>query len=223
VIRWAAGSFWVLITVFSCHTLAADPWSVAAREVPVPMMEQTQTFRIGRQPGVKVLEMGYVGDELAMMILLPDSRDGLGALEGQLSLESLERWTGSLRSTKVKVVIPRFRIEPAESIRLKSVLSEMGMPLPFTRTADFSGMANPSNPDELLQIDNVYHKAFVEVNEEGTEAAAATAVVMKARGARIEPNAIPEFIADHPFLFLIRDREAGTILFIGRVDDPSSH
>jgi serpin B len=97
----------------------------------------------------------------------------------------------------------------------------MGMPLPFTPAADFTAMSNPSDADEQLYIDNVYHKAFVEVNEEGTEAAAATAVVMRARGGAPVADPTPTFQADHPFLFLLRDVRSGAILFMGRVSDPS--
>jgi serpin B len=94
----------------------------------------------------------------------------------------------------------------------------MGMALAFTDDADFTGMADPPNPAERLKIDNVYHKAFVEVTEEGTEAAAATAVVMVARGAAMK---VEQFVADHPFFFVIRDRRTNDVLFMGRVTDPS--
>lgn len=190
------------------------------REVQVQMMHQTQTFGYARHDGLQVLEMRYVGDDLAMTIILPDANDGLLAIEERLSVEEIDRWVGSLHQQKVRVAFPRARIYPQDSIQLKGELSKLGMPLAFSRSADFSGMSNPTDPNESLMIDNVYHKAFVNIDEAGTEAAAATAVVMKARGAAHTPN-VPEFRADHPFLFLIRDLRTGTILFIGRVHDAS--
>jgi len=105
-------------------------------------------------------------------------------------------------------------------IAMKPTLIEMGMPLPFTPAADFSAMSNPASADDQLYIDDAYHRAFIDVNESGTEAAAATAVVMRVRGAAAAPPEPPRFTADHPFLFLIRDTQTGSILFMGRVNDP---
>ncbi len=100
----------------------------------------------------------------------------------------------------------------------------MGMPTPFDRlAADFTGIGNPPNPDQRLYITQVFHKAFVKVDEEGTEAAAATAVVMAEAGAAPPSEPPPEFRADHPFLFFLRDLRSGAILFAGRVDDPRAH
>lgn len=184
------------------------------REVQANMMFQTNSFRYAEHRGLKVLEMDYVGDELAMTVLLPDTRDGLPAIEQRLGTAELDHWAGSLRQTEVSVKLPRFRIAP-ESIGLAQTLSEMGMPIAFTGEADFGAMA-----DERLWISEVHHKAFVEVDEKGTEAAAATAVVMT-RGAPPPPPSC--FVADHPFLLLIRDRRSGIVLFIGRVSDPSAN
>ncbi len=196
-------------------------YAAGGRRVLVPMMHQTHRFRFARLEGLALLEMVYVGDELAMTVLLPNDRDGLFALERRLSVEAIERWIGVMRETRVQVALPRFRIEPSESVELKETLTAMGMPLPFQPAADFTGMSNPSNPDERLYIDNAFHKAFVEVDEAGTEAAAATAVTMRARGAALKPST-PVFRADHPFLFLIRDLRNGSILFFGRVSDPAT-
>lgn len=182
----------------------------------VPMMRQTERFAFAQHEGLQVLAMPYVGKELAMFVILPEARDGLPAVEKRLEAE-LEQWLNAPVETKVEVSFPRFRIEMAESIALKEQLEKLGMPIAFIDEANFEAMSNPSDAREKLKIADVYHKAFVEVNEKGTEAAAATAVVMTARGAAPK---IQQFNADHPFLFAIKDTRNGTVLFLGRVTDP---
>jgi serpin B len=126
-----------------------------------------------------------------------------------------------LPSERVSLALPRFKVEMADSLRLKPVLIELGMPLAFERArADFTGIANPRNPEDRLSIDEVYHKAFVRVDEKGTEAAAATAVVMKRAGARAIPARPVSF--DRPFAFVLRHVPSGTPLFVGKVADPAA-
>jgi serpin B len=128
---------------------------------------------------------------------------------------------GELKSERVWVTLPKFRLDPAESIDLKDTLTAMGMPLAFdANKADFTGIANPPKPDDRLYIGHVFHKAFVEVDEAGTEAAAATAVAMPRAGAA--PAKPTRFEANHPFMFFIRDTKNDALLFVGRVDDPSA-
>jgi len=211
-------------------TRDADFHVAPGRTVQVPTMHRTAPFAYGEAPGLTLLEMPYRGEDLAMVFLLPNERDGLDALERGLSAEALSGWLaalssdpapGSLSPTRVAVSLPKFEIDPASSTALKQTLVEMGMPVAFDRgAADFTGMANPPDPRERLHISQVFHKAFVRVDEEGTEAAAATAVVM-GRGAGPPPAQPKVFQADHPFLFLIRDLRSGMILFLGRVSDPS--
>ncbi|NXH39440.1 SPB9 protein, partial [Dicaeum eximium] len=162
----------------------------------------------------KILELPYVGNELSMMILLPDAiqdgSTGLERLERELTYEKLMDWITPemMKSTEVMVGLPTFKLE--ENYDLKPVLSSMGMPDAFeSGKADLSGISS----GEELVLSEVVHKSFVEVNEEGTEAAAATAaVMMKICCLRI----VPEFTADHPFLFFIRHNKTGSILFCGR-------
>jgi serpin B len=196
-------------------------WAEGRREIRAPLMRQTERFRYAAGPGWKLLEMPYVGAELAMAVILPDARDGLAELERGLSVAELERWLATISDTRVAVVLPRFRVAPGESARLDRLLAAMGMPTAFTAQADFGAMADPPDPDDRLAIGAVYHKAFVQVDEAGTEAAAATAVAMAPGGAPRPAPAPPEFRADHPFLFLIRDLRSGIILFLGRLVDPS--
>jgi serpin B len=134
----------------------------------------------------------------------------------------LDAWMGALEPTEVRIALPRFKVDPAGPLALRDTLTRLGMPLVFGEHADLSGMANPPNPDERLALSRVFHKAFVKVDEKGTEAAAATAWLAMP-GMSAAPAPPPrEFRADHPFLFLLRDTRSGAILFMGRVSDPSA-
>jgi serpin B len=187
----------------------------------VPTMNQVEHFSFAATDGVKVLEMPYEGGEVAMTLVLPDAPAGLDAVEQRLSPELLAKWIGAMQSDRVLVALPKFEINPAASLSLGDTLQALGMPLAFDREkADFTGMANPPSPADRLFISKVFHKAFVKLDEKGTEAAAATAVVM-ARAGGMAPSKPPsEFRADHPFLFFLRHVKSGAILFMGRVSDP---
>lgn len=195
--------------------LTADtPFHIpGGEEVTVPMMHQTRSFGYRAADDLQILEMPYVDGKLSMLVLLPKEIEGLPALEGKLTAENLRQWTTGLRPQRVIVYLPRF--EMTSQFGLNDTLQSMGMTLPFDDLrADFSRMS----PAEGLYISAVVHKAFVDVNEEGTEAAAATGVIMAPRAAIVDEP--PTFRADHPFLFLIRDNQTGSILFIGRVTNP---
>jgi serpin B len=190
------------------------PFLVSAdREVTVPMMSmRSPEFPYFEGNGVQALELPYVGERTSMVLLLPDETTGLDAFESKLDAESLESMLGEMRSRELQSVqLPRFTM--TRKFRLEETLGRMGMPAAFGAGADFSGMTGRRD----LFISNVVHEAFVQVNEEGTEAAAATGVVMK-RTAYVPK---PVFRADRPFIFLIRDDDTGAILFMGRVVDPS--
>jgi serine protease inhibitor len=189
----------------------------------VPTMNQAKHFRFAAEGGVKLLEMPYEGGEVAMTLVLPDAPAGLEAVEKQLSPELLTKWVGALQFEQVIVALPKFEINPAASLSLGDTLQALGMPLAFDRAkADFTGIANPPSPADRLFISKVFHKAFVKLDEKGTEAAAATAVVMATAGAAAPSKPPSEFKADHPFLFLLRHVKSGAILFMGRVSDPSA-
>jgi len=185
----------------------------------VPMMHSEHGFGYAEIDGAKLLELPYKGGQMSMLLALPNQVDGLAGLESQLSADKLGDWTKGLQKKTVAVALPKFEINPQKSLSLGSALTAMGMPLAFSRAADFTAMANPENADDRLHISKVFHKAFVKVDEKGTEAAAASAVVMTTEGAAAEPMA--RFDADHPFLFMIRDNQTGLVLFMGRVADPS--
>jgi len=186
----------------------------------VPMMRQTREFGYGSTENAQILEMGYRGDRLSMVVILPRERNGLAALETALNAQILREWMANIHLQKVEVYFPRFKMET--SFELTETLKAMGMPDAFTPQADFMKMIEYTiqpPPDERIWIDKVLHKAYVDVNEKGTEAAAATAVIMTL-GAVSMPEPPPVFRADHPFLFLIRDDVSGSILFLGRVMRP---
>jgi serpin B len=188
----------------------------------VPTMNQLASFRYAEADGVKVLEMPYKGGELAMTVVLPAARDGLGALEQRVDAAQLGRWVAALRDERVLVALPKFTIDPAQPIALAEELRRLGMPLAFDAgRADFTGIASPPSPADRPVISEVFHKAFVKVDEKGTEAAAATAVIMQRAGAAMPQQPPKEFVADHPFLFVIRDVRSGLVLFAGRVVDPA--
>jgi serine protease inhibitor len=198
-----------------------SPFSVsAAVKKDVDTMHRVDTLRLTERSGLKALEVPYKGGAFSMLVLLPDAADGLPALEASLDARALDEIARGLQPTRVSVSLPRFEIDPPGSIPLGDVLKAMGMTLAFDRArGDFTGIANPPSPADRPIISNVFHKAFVRVDEKGTEAAAATAVVMGTAGAA--PMKVVEFKADHPFLFLIRDNASGLVLFLGRVADPS--
>jgi len=184
---------------------------LGGKQVQAPMMQQTSTMRYADLGQMQAVELPYKGVRLSMIVLLPKKNDGLPGLEQKLNPALLTRSIAKLTRQKVRVLLPRFRTTSA--FMLSRTLKAMGMPLAFSDSADFTGMAKNAE----LKITEVVHQAFVDVNEEGTEAAAATAAVVAARG-RAQP--LPELRADHPFLFLIRDRATGAILFLGRLVDP---
>ncbi len=199
---------------FNERLTADTPFHIpGGEEVTVPMMHQTRSFGYQAADGLQVLEMPYVDGKLSMLVLLPKEIEGLPALEEKLTAENLRQWTTGLRRQRVIVYLPRFKL--TSQFGLNDALQAMGMTLAFDDLkADFSRMS----PGEGLYISAVVHKAFVDVNEEGTEAAAATGVIMAPRAAIVDEP--PTFRADHPFLFLIRDNQTGSILFIGRVANP---
>jgi serpin B len=160
---------------------------------------------------------------MVMTLVLPDAPDGLGALEQRLSPEVLSKWVSAMQRDRVDVALPKFEINPAASLSLGDTLTALGMPLAFDQhKADFSGMIGPANAADRLFISKVFHKAFVKVDEKGTEAAAATAVVISLESAALPSKPAAEFKADHPFLFFLRDVKSGAILFMGRVSDPAA-
>ncbi len=183
------------------------------RPVKTPMMNQTGDFKYADLDSLEILQLPYQGGQLALTILLPEAIDGLTWLEGQLSADHLTAWQEQLVRQKIKIQVPQFKL--TSSFRLDQSLRAMGMEDAFDASAaDFAGMDGKPN---WLFIGAAVHKAFVEVNETGTEAAAATGLVM---GLTSVPQH-PIFRANHPFVFLIQEIESGNLLFLGRLVDPT--
>jgi len=182
------------------------------REISTPMMRQDESFGYAEGEDYQAVELPYDGGEMSMVIVLPNEGD-FRAFEGSLDAAQVQAAIEQLDSRPVILTMPKFEFDAR--FGLKEALVALGMPQAFSDAADFSGMTG----DNDLFISDVLHKAFVSVDEEGTEAAAATAVVMKLAAVADEPV---EVTLDRPFLFLIRDIQTGAVLFVGRVVDPTT-
>lgn len=228
--RWAE--------TFKTNLTAIDFFTVtSARKVQIPLMHLKARFRYAELDGFQLLELPYAASEtpagspapgpliarpanappdagrLSLVVLLPKDPDGLKPLENSLGEAALANWLARAAPRQVDVFFPKFKM--TAQFRLAQTLAGMGMPRAFSPQADFSGM----DGERDLFISAVVHKAFVEVNEEGTEAAAATGIAIEMTA--VVPRPAPVFRADHPFIFLIRDELSGSVLFLGRVVDPT--
>ena len=180
---------------------------------PVPMMHQSGHFRYAEVDGVQVLELPYKGNRLSMVLMLPKEKNRLEkAVESKLNQTAMSKMLNAVQDKKGNVALPRFEFKT--NYKLEEPLQELGMKRAFTSAADLSGIATA----EALNIDFVVHKAFIKTDEEGSEAAAATAVGVARAAAPIEERF--DFRADHPFVFMIRDMPTGSLLFMGRVSNP---
>lgn len=180
----------------------------------VSMMHGTAARPYFRGRGFQAVELPFQGEAFGMVLLVPDKRDGLAALEAAATPAAVAEWLRRLEGSprEVDLTLPRFQM--THEVEMKAALSALGLELPFSGRADFSRIS-----PEALKIDAVVHQAFVKVDETGAEAAAATAIVLVAT-ASIRPPARATVRADRPFLFLIRDSRSGAILFMGRLADP---
>ncbi len=192
---------------------------VNGQTIQTPLMFQKDRCGYAEAPGLQILTLPYAGKHFSMVVLLPRREVGLARLEQTLTPEVLAGWLNQVGWQEVHVTLPCFKME--SSFELAGVLAALGLRTLFGPQADLSGMGGvPGEPP--LFVSAVVHKAFVEVNEGGTEAAAATAVPLcfgAAPGMTV-PDPVPEFLADRPFLFLICDVRSGSVLFLGRMTDP---
>lgn len=186
----------------------------------VPMMRATRSVQAVEKDGTKVIALPYKGGTTSMVLILPKDVAALDAVEKGLSADGLGKWIDGLKPMNTKINLPKFKLEQPKSFALKDTLIALGLKTAFDEhKADFTGMAKPANKSDEIHLSQVFHKAFVKVDEKGTEAAAATAA-MGVKGTGMPPKPELEFVADHPFLFVIRDDKSGAILFMGRVADP---
>lgn len=204
---------------FNIAKTKPEPFRSPEKEIRVSMMHQETGFQYAEAEGLQILEASYAGEGTSMVVLLPADQPGaFENLERSLSAEKLQEWTGTLNSRIVKVYLPRFDFHLRYG--LQPWLLNLGMKRAWDRKlADFAGITS----EKEFRIDSGTHEALIEVNEEGTVAAAVTAFGMGGGGmAPPKPPPIPVFRADRPFVFLIRDNRSGCILFMGRVVDPPS-
>jgi serpin B len=192
-----------------------EKWHGQSGSRRVPMMHQRGGYLFCESDDFQALDLPYKGEQLSMLVVLPTNKDGLASLETKFAADgTYQKIAARLHYEETVIVsLPRFKMET--EFKLKPVLCALDAELAFSDHADFSGIG-----EEPLKVSEVVHKAFVEVNEEGTEAAAATAVGMVMCAAVRQPVEPKVFKADHPFLFFIRDRNTNAVLFSGRVLDP---
>jgi serpin B len=197
----------------AADTKPADFFVSADKTVSAELMYRKGSFDYAEDERAQVLSMPYQGAGISMIVVLPKAKDGLAALEAGLAAD-LPGWLDALGGRRIEVYFPRF--EMRVNTAMKAPLTALGMRTAFTQAADFSPMSGAKD----LYISAVIHEAYVLVDEAGTEAAAATAVVMTRKSAA--PRPAPVFRADHPFFFALRDDRSGALLFMGRVADPTA-
>ena len=185
--------------------------TLEGKQVKTPMMNAKEKFNVYQGDGISLLELPYQGNDFSMLVLLPNEDRSIGEIERGLSVDNLNEYISKLSEKEVQLMFPKFKFDA--EYQLKPVLSDMGMPIAFSNAANLSRMSRSND----LKIDEVFHKAFVEVSEEGTEAAAATAVVIVLKSITMPV----EFYANRPFIFIIRENKDGNILFMGRVTNPN--
>ncbi|MGC8495139.1 MAG: serpin family protein [Syntrophobacteraceae bacterium] len=204
-------------TRFSKKRTREAPFAVSStKQATVPLMYRRGNFKMLVEKGFKAVSIPYAGGDLSMVVLLPDAPSGLGGLEKQLGAASLGKWLSGLdkqHDRKIDLYLPKFTLDTGYN--LKPLCMRMGMRSAFSRNADFSAMGGRKGD---LWISQIQHKVFLKVNERGTEAAAATAVEIVTKSM----PSYPQFRADHPFIFLVRDDRTGMILFMGRMSDPTA-
>ena len=212
--QWAA--------MFSTYATKNEPFSLTAtRRVDVPMMHRTGNYTVVAREGFRAILLPYNVPSLGMVVVLPDAIDGLSKVEQKLGAAEFPALITALAAAQPKSValaLPRFKTKFGAD--LKAVFQQLGMQIAFSDRADFSGMTGRPPADSGLKIDEIAHRAVVDVTEEGTEAAAATAVVVAPTMARPQPAAPEPFRVDRPFLFFIVDQTTAAVLFQGRIADP---
>ena len=203
---------------FETGNTREQPFHVAPSEqLSTPMMHQTAAFGYfaDKADSFQLLEMTYKDSELSMVVLLPRRADGLASFEKEVTVDALMNWLRQVERRRVRVTLPKFQMR--RRLDLAAALRALGMQAAFEPSgADFSGMTG----DRPLFVSKVVHEAWLDVDEKGAEAAAATGVAYKKSDEPSEPTA--DFRADHPFLFLLRDKRSGSILFLGRLSNPKS-
>lgn len=194
------------------RTNEANFYPTPQNPIKCMMMGVKSRFNYFEDSKIQAIELPYAGDKISMVIILPNVNQSIDEAARNFTADSLEKILSGFTNQSITISIPKFKL--STGYQLKQTLSSMGMPLPFSDNADFLGMSSKKD----LKISDVFHKAFIDVNEEGTEAAAASGVVIAMKSVINDKF----FIANRPFMFLIRDKVSGTILFMGRITDPTN-
>lgn len=197
------------------NTQKAEFITMDNKAVKTEMMNLKHNFPYMENEDIQLIEMPYKGGDASMFVILPKKKNYLKTIEKDLEWKNIDKLIGQLKRQQVDVYFPKFKM--SLEYELRKLMSSLGMKAAFNKGADFSRM----NGNKDLYISAIIHKTFVEVDETGTEAAAATAVVMRMKSAMPDPD-YKTFRADHPFFYFIRENVSGTVLFAGRVTDPSS-
>lgn len=199
------------------NTKKGDFYQTDTKKISADLMTQQAGFSYFETSDFKAIRIPYKGHKVSMEIYLPNKKDGLAEWEKELTADNYTKWSGMFKHHEVNLTMPKFKMTYTST--MSDLLKSLGMELPFDeRFADFTGMTEKRE----LYISEVVHKAFIDVSEKGTEAAAATAVIMnETTSVRHEPKPLKIFKADHPFFYVIRDNKSGSILFMGRMTDPT--
>ena len=192
-----------------------ETFNAPEKSIEVDFLHAKGEYRYSKTDDYRMVEVPFKGKEVVLLAFLPEDTSGMASLEARLSPEFLKQAVEKLSNEQVDLKLPKIKLE-TESVRIDKHLATMGMPLAFSSNADFSGISK--NRD--LQIDKVFHKAFLEFTEEGAEAAAATAVVISRTS--VNPNNDFRFWANRPFIFFIWDKTNNIILFMGRIETPNA-
>jgi serpin B len=204
---------------FESHATQPLSFATGGETHDVPAMRMIERERFYSDESVRAIELPYKGGSASMLVVLPEARDGLTEFEANLTPERIDAIAAGAKFKDVSISLPKFDMHPGAR-SLKDTLEGLGMKRAFGGEANFTGMS--TDPKAKLALDDVFHKAFIKVDEKGTEAAASTAVLVAAASAMAMPTKVESFVADHPFLFFVRDQASGAILFAGRVDDPTA-
>ena len=206
------------LSVFDKRNTSDEDFNLSAtNKARVPMMHRTASYAVATRPGFRAVRLPYAVPSLGMIVVVPEAIDGVNELAAQFDAAKLADLKADLRSQRVELALPRFKV--SSSADLIPPFQAAGMKLAFSDNADFSGMTGRPVSEGSLKIGQIAHRAVVEVDEGGTEAAAATAIVMMPTSAMPTQPPMP-FKVDRPFLFFLVDDATGAILFQGRINDP---
>ncbi|GAK51484.1 proteinase inhibitor I4, serpin [Candidatus Moduliflexus flocculans] len=190
-------------------------WVSLDQEISVPTMHLQAPMKYAQIENMQIIELPYAGEDISLLLAISKARDGIGFLERHLAWDVLASWRRDIAMQEIELFLPKFSV--TSQFGLAKTLQQMGMSNAFSDRADFSGI----EASKTLSIADVMHKAFIDLNEEGTEAAGATGVVIGVTSVQ-EPRPVPVVRADHPFFFLIQEKTTGSILFMGRVANPTA-